>query len=201
MRTRFPLTFPLLAVLLWTASVGADDPRAVVQETVDQAISILREETASREEKMNRIEELAGQRFGFHWMSRLVLARNWKKLSEPQRADFLVEFKKHLSLTYGRRLMEFSEEKIEIADARTESNNDVTVKTRIIGGAAGADGVTLDYRLRSREGPWLVIDVIIEGVSLVSNFRSQVQEIVSEKGPDQLIEILREKNAKEAQTS
>jgi phospholipid transport system substrate-binding protein len=61
--------------------------------------------------------------------------------------------------------------------------------------------VALDYRLRERDADWKVIDVIIEGVSLVSNFRSQVQEIVTEKGADQLIEMLREKNSKEAKAS
>jgi phospholipid transport system substrate-binding protein len=55
--------------------------------------------------------------------------------------------------------------------------------------------------MRARDDSWYVIDVIIEGVSLISNFRSQVQEIVSANGPSRLIEILREKNEKEAQQS
>ena len=64
-----------------------------------------------------------------------------------------------------------------------------------------AGGVTVDYRLRAKSGPWRVIDVFIEGVSVVQNFRSQVQEIVANKGADQLISILREKNDKKAATA
>jgi phospholipid transport system substrate-binding protein len=67
------------------------------------------------------------------------------------------------------------------------------VKTRVVGGAAG-DGVQIDYRLRETEGQWLIIDVIPAGVSLIQNFRSQVQEIVTQKGVGKLIETLREKN-------
>jgi phospholipid transport system substrate-binding protein len=66
-------------------------------------------------------------------------------------------------------------------------------------GGAAADGVEIDYRMRQREESWKVIDVVIVGVSMISNFRSQVKEIVHAEGADQLIEILREKNDQEAQ--
>jgi len=70
----------------------------------------------------------------------------------------------------------------------------VTVKTRVVGGAAG-DGVQIDYRMRAiNGGSWLIIDVIPAGVSLIQNFRSQVQEIVTQKGVDKLIQTLHEKN-------
>jgi phospholipid transport system substrate-binding protein len=63
----------------------------------------------------------------------------------------------------------------------------------VVGGAA--DGARLDYRMRARDGEWKVIDVVIERISLISNFRSQIQEVVSSEGPERVIEILREKNA------
>ena len=59
-----------------------------------------------------------------------------------------------------------------------------------------AEPIEVDYRLRSRDGTWRIIDVIIEGVSLVSNFRSQFQGIVANEGPARLLDLLREKNAK-----
>jgi len=62
--------------------------------------------------------------------------------------------------------------------------------------------IEVDYRLRDRNGGWYVIDVIIEGVSLLSNFRSQTQEVISQEGPDALIRKLREKNEeREAETA
>jgi phospholipid transport system substrate-binding protein len=187
-----------VAVLVWAVPAAAEDARAVMQQTVDQVLAVLKDENLSHADRLRRIEEVAESRFDFERMSKLVLARNRKKLTAEQQAEFLVEFKKHLTLTYGRRLREFSNETIEVDDTRTESNGDVTVKTVVRGGAA-AEGVLINYRMRARDESWYVIDVIIEGVSLISNFRSQVQEIVSAKGASQLIETLREKNEKESQ--
>ncbi len=188
-----------VALLVWAPPVAAEDARTVMKQSIDQVLAALREPGLSHEERLRRVEKVAEARFDFKRMSKLVLARNRKKLSAEQQDEFLVEFQKHLTMTYGRRLGEFSNETIEMGDARTESNGDVTVKTIVRGGAA--DGVLIDYRMRARDDSWYVIDVIIEGISLISNFRSQVQEIVSTKGADQLIDVLREKNEKEAQES
>ncbi len=188
-----------VALLVWAPPVAAEDARTVMKQSIDQVLAALREPGLSHEERLRRVEKVAEARFDFKRMSKLVLARNRKKLSAEQQDEFLVEFQKHLTMTYGRRLGEFSNETIEMGDTRTESNGDVTVKTIVLGGAA--DGVLIDYRMRARDDSWYVIDVIIEGISLISNFRSQVQEIVSTKGADQLIDILREKNEKEAQES
>ena len=68
----------------------------------------------------------------------------------------------------------------------------VRVNTKIQGGSA--DGVSIDYRVHQPADQWLVVDVIIEGVSLVTNYRSQIQEIVSSRGVDSLISQLRQKN-------
>jgi phospholipid transport system substrate-binding protein len=78
---------------------------------------------------------------------------------------------------------------------RQEQRDDVTVQTKILRGG-GSDDVLVDYRLRkTADGQWKIIDVIVEGVSLVSNFRSQFQDIVANGGPDRLLSLLKEKNA------
>ena len=127
-------------------------------------------------------------------VARLVLARNWKQLSPEQQKDFVEEFKKHLSMTYGKNVETYNNERAEVTGDRAEPGGDWTVKTKIV--RPGAADVLLDYRLRQEDGGWKVIDVIIEGVSLVANFRAQFQEIVSNQGPQKLIDLLREKNAK-----
>jgi phospholipid transport system substrate-binding protein len=189
-----------VASLPGTPAAAEEDPAAAatssVSEIMDRVLAIGREAGLSPAEKRARIEEIAVEKFAWTTMSRLVLARNWRKLSEPQQAEFVEEFRKHLSLTYGRRLEQIGDERVDIGQARVASNGDVTVRTTIIGGTA--DGVVIDYRLRSIEGDWKAIDVIIEGVSLVSNFRSQTRDIVSSSGTDGLIAKLREKNARAA---
>lgn len=172
------------------AAASEDDARSFVQGTIDQVMAILHNGSMPLDQKKVQVEELAYERFDFELISRLVLARNWQRFSPQQKTDFIDAFKKHLSATYRDTLDSFKDETIAIASSRAEKNGDVTVMTRV----KGTTGDTsVDYRLRKSDVGWRGIDVIIEGVSLVQNFRSQAQEIVSAEGPDGLIQKLRDK--------
>ena len=169
------------------------EARNFVQQTIDTVLGILRNGQIPLEEKKNRVESIAYERFDFELMSRLVLARNWQKFSDKQKRDFVDAFKKHLSATYRDTLNTFRDESIEIGASRLEKNADVTVMTIVTG---SAETTKVDYRMRKGDHGWRGIDVIIEGVSLVQNFRSQAQEIISAEGPDGLIKKLRAKQLK-----
>ncbi|MCW5893030.1 MAG: ABC transporter substrate-binding protein [bacterium] len=184
-------------MLLATVAVAraGEDPKAVVQANADRIIAVLSNEALSQEQKRQQVEDIVVSGVDFEILSRLVLARNWSRFSPAQQDEFMREFRRHLSQTYGRRLDQYRNEKIQVTSERTESNGDVTVKSRILRGGAGAD-VDLDYRLRKVDGQWKIIDFVIEQVSLVSNFRSQFQDIVASGGPERLLTVLREKTAK-----
>lgn len=187
-----------LCLLAFATPVRADETvkaaNAFMTTTVDDVLAILNDKSLAQPARLAKLETIALERFDFPRMAMLVLGKNRKDLSPEQLEQFKAEFKQSLSNTYGKRLDKYTaNEKIEMGEARLESNKDVTVKTRVVGGAAG-DGVQIDYRLRETEGKWLIIDVIPAGVSLIQNFRSQVQEIVTQKGVGKLIETLHEKN-------
>lgn len=177
------------------AAAEVESARVFMSQTVDLVLATLDDKALVGDARLKKLESIALERFDFPRMSLLVLGKNRTKLSPEQLGQFQEEFKQSLANTYGKRIDGYtSNEKIEMGEARVESNKDVTVKTRVTGGAAG-DGVSIDYRLRATEaGGWLIIDVIPAGVSLVQNFRAQVQEIVTQKGVDQLIQTLRDKN-------
>lgn len=190
----------LVAAALLAAPAIADDgaeAQAIVRKTVDQVLEVLARESLSDAQRRQQIEEIAYQRFDFATISRLVLARKWKRFSPEQREEFIEQFKIQLSKNYGSRITRYEQERVEIRDHRLERNGDVTVRTRIDGGAA--DGIEVDYRLRRKDkkadGPWMVIDVIVEGVSLVSSYRSQFAEVLNHNDPSELLKQLREKNA------
>jgi len=190
-----------LAVLLLAGApqaLASDEvaaAKASFQKTVDDTLAILNDKALSKDERLRKLENIAVDRFDFPRMTQLVLGKNRSQLSAEQQREFEEEFRRSLSLTYGKRLETYtSNEKIEIGEGRLEANKDVTVRTRISGGSAPPDGVRIDYRMRANGDKWLVIDVIPEGVSLIQNFRSQVQEIVTQKGVSQLIPTLHEKN-------
>jgi phospholipid transport system substrate-binding protein len=176
-------------------ALAADSPRAIVEKMTQAAVEVLGRKDLSGEEKRHRIEDLAYANVDFETMSRLVLARNWSQLSAAQRTEFVQLFKEHLALTYGRNIENYNNEKVQVVSEHDEGRGDWTVKTKILRGGGNAD-VLVDYRLRQENGAWRIIDIVIERVSLVANFRSQFQEIMSGGGPTKLLDVLREKNAK-----
>ena len=178
-------------------AVETSEARVLVVETLERVLEILGNDGLSENDKRRRIEALAFSHFDFDTMSRLVLARNWKKFSAEERTQFVGEYKTLLSRSYGVRLNRFGDEEIEVTGEQAEPRGDVTIRTQIIGGEF--DGAQIDYRMRSRDGNWKAIDVVIEGVSLVSNYRSQFGEVVSRKGPAGLIKQMRKKNAAPAE--
>ena len=169
-------------------------PRKVIEETVNQIVSILARKDETAEVRVKEIEAIAYEIFDFTTMSKLVLARKWRKLSKEQKGEFVREFKRNLSRTYGTRLDRYEQEQVEIFGTQIEPRDDVSIKTRIVGGQY--NGAELSYRLRNRNDRWRIIDVVIEGVSLVSNYRSQFSEILNTGTIDDLLAKLRDKNFK-----
>ena len=185
-------------LLLWgvfgqAAHAQTEAARAVIEETSQAVLTVLQEPGAERASRRKRIQEIAYQSFDFSTMSKLVLAPGWKDFSEAQRGEFVTEFKQLLAANYGERIDQYDREKVQFVGERVEPRGDVTVKTRIVGG--GPDVFEVDYRLRDRGDRWLVIDVVIEGVSLVHNYRSQFQEVLRKQGQAGLLAELRAVNA------
>ncbi len=190
-----------LAAVGALAALAADAPaasaRAVVENVTRQALVILRDPALSKDEKSRKVRQIAEQTMDFEVLARLALGQYWRGLTDAQRAQFVQEFEKHVAATYGHTTDEYTDEDIVVASDNKEADGDWTVQTRIMGDKDGRkqEIAKVDYRLRQKEGRWLIIDVNIDGVSLMSNFRSQFQEIMTNGGYDKLIKMLREKNA------
>jgi len=193
-RTAAAAAFALLAAAT-SVSAAEGEPSKVIRLTTDAATQVLQRTDISADEKRKQIEDIVKQYFDFQTLARLTLARHWKELSPEQQAQFTREFERHLSITYGKNVESYNNEKVVITGERQENGGDSTVKTRIA--RPQGNDILVDYRLRMGDGRWQVIDVIIEGVSLVANYRSQFQDIISRQGGAvRLIDVLREKNAR-----
>ncbi len=191
--------FVAFAFIACAAPVWADDdpaitaaPRALIGATANKIVEILARKGETTETRISEIEKIAYEIFDFTTMSKLVLAKNWRKLDTEKRDEFVRQFKQHLSRTYGTRLDRYEQEEVEIYAAQIEPRNDVSIKTRIIGGQF--DKAEISYRLRNRNDEWRIIDVVIEGISLVSNYRSQFSEVLNSGTIDDLLAKLRDKN-------
>lgn len=188
-----------LLLPLHEANAEADaGPRAVVEQAVSEVLAILADRSLAREQRLKKIEAVAYSHFDFTTMSKLVLARNWRRFSPEQQEEFIVEFKRLLSRRYGTRLDRYSDEGVEVNGEKPESRGDVTVLTEVVGGSF--EGATINYRMRQMGGTWKAIDVVVEGVSLVSSYRTQFRDLLGNGSTASLLERMREKNAQPYQS-
>ena len=175
-------------------------PVEVITETTGEITKVLENRELPELSRQNKVIDVVDKRVHFETVCKLVLARNYKKFSKDQRKDFIREFRRHLLFTYWNNATTFEFEKIAVTGDRKEKRKDWTVKTIV---HHNGDTTKVDYRLRligddeKNPGEWKIIDILIEGVSLVSNFRSQFSSMVSNQGPDGLLKTLRKKNDKE----
>jgi phospholipid transport system substrate-binding protein len=172
------------------------DAQRVIEDTVAVVLGVLRDPSKDEPQRREELEKIAQQRFDFRTMSRLVLARNWKVLSKEEREEFVDEFTEYLANDYGSRIERYEQEEVAVLGEQPEPRGDVTVKTKIVGGEN--DGALVDYRMRKQDEDWKIIDVVIDGISLVANFRDQFRDVMGREGPSALLTKLREKNARDS---
>ena len=193
-----------MVTLIGSSLVSADDTppaptaRQVMQKIVADVIGILRDPKLSAEDKRQKVQQIAYDNINFQTMARLSLGRPWRDLTDDQRTRYSAEFKQHVSNTYGHTTDNYNDEDVNVVGDHQEADGDWTVQTSIVGSENGGprkELVKVDYRLRKQDDQWKVIDFTVDGVSLISNFRAQFQEIMSDGGIEQLIQLLHDKNA------
>jgi phospholipid transport system substrate-binding protein len=169
----------------------------VIEKVMQQVVTSLRDATLSREEKGAKIRQVADENIDFETLARLAMGANSRNLTDAQRGEYNKEFHKHVVNTYGHLTDEYTDEDLVVAGDNEEARGDWTVLTRIMGMKDGKrqEIAKVDYRLRQKDGRWMIIDVTIDGVSLMANFRAQFQDIMTNGGIDRLLKLLREKNA------
>ena len=178
---------------------------ALAQETPDQTVKRVSEETVQAikaDPKIiagdaARIREVIEQKllpnFDFTRMTALAMGRNWKQATPEQQQKLTDEFRALLVRTYSNALTQYRDEKIELRPLRGDANaSDVTVRSEVI--RSGRPPVQIDYGMTKTPQGWKAYDVIVGGVSLVSNYRDEFNEQVKAGGIDGLIKTLGEKN-------
>lgn len=179
-------------------SIAEDGPLELVQKTADDVLSVLKSDQSLQEDK-EKIYQLAEEKilpnFDLDRISMLVLGKAWRKINEDQQQKFKAEFKTMLLRTYAVALGKYKDQEIDFKPLRMEpTDNKAAVKSQII--QDGAQPISVDYTLAKKDNAWKVFDIVIEGVSLVTNYRSQFASEIKNNGIDSLISKLVEKNNK-----
>ena len=190
MLKRVLLTLITGFALAFTAmSFAASSPIDEVRTSVDAVLAILDDEQLNYEDKRSQISGIVKKRFDFRAMSQRTLATNWKKTTDEEKDKFVELFSQLIENSYVGKIESYTNERVDYPGEKVNGRKAV-VETLII--TASAD-IPVDYRLYQKGDQWLVYDVIIEGVSLISNYRSSYQEIMKKEGFDGLLTKMQSK--------
>jgi phospholipid transport system substrate-binding protein len=172
-------------------------PDVLVKQTADDVLTIIKNDKEIQAGNQQRLFAVAEEKilpnFDFDRVCRMVLGKNWKSASPEQQATFQKEFRSLLLRTYASALGKYKDQVIEYKPMRSEPDaKNVSVKTQIL--QAGGQPVAVDYSLVKGANGWKVYDIVIENVSLVTNYRSQFSNEIRQNGLDSLNKKLADKN-------
>ncbi|MGQ9857572.1 MAG: MlaC/ttg2D family ABC transporter substrate-binding protein [Thermodesulfobacteriota bacterium] len=169
----------------------AGEPMDAIKQSTDQVLDILRDPALKEdpEAREKRIWEVVSSKFDFEEMARRSLAVHWRDRSPQEQREFVDLFGKLLQRSYSGKLGQYTDEKVEYLGEETDGSR-AEVRTKIV--SKGVD-IPIDYRMLKKSDGWKVYDVIIEGVSLVNNYRNQFNRIVVSSGYKDLIQRMRTK--------
>ena len=183
----------LVLLCMATASWAAPSPTETVRTTIDEVLRILRDPNWKQPvrfaERRKLLEHIIGSRFDYSEMSKRTLTIHWARLSPAERKEFVELFAAFLSANYADKIESYSSEEVLYVSERI-SDGYAEVSTKI---ASGEAEYPLDYRLLFRSDEWYVYDVIIDGVSLVKNYRSQFDRIIRSGSYADLVDKMRKK--------
>ena len=189
-----------ILLVLWLVSpleANSAVPLDMLKIHIDKVLEVLRDPAlkgeSERKVKKERIRAISEKMFDFTELSKRSLAQNWDKFNPDQQKEFIRLYKSLLEETYSEKVTSYTDEKIVIKKDVNLSEKTVEVQTTVI---TKTSEVPIYYRLIEKNGDWKVYDVVIEGVSLVSNYRTQFREILASKTPEALLEVLRNKVGK-----
>jgi phospholipid transport system substrate-binding protein len=191
-----PLTLFFSSVFLLFNVLSGDakepTPTEQVKNTIDKVISILNDKELKKpnktEERRSNLRKAVGERFDYEEMAKRSLALHWHKLSPKERKEFTELFGELLERAYINKIESYSDEKILYTGEFVEPDYSL-VKTKII--TKRNVEIPLDYRLMRVGNQWKVYDVVIEGVSLVSNYRTQFSKIIRSHSYAELVRRLK----------
>lgn len=177
--------------LVWSAE--PDSATEAVKTTIDEVLKVLGDENLKKpdrkEERLAKLEEIIGKRFDYAEMGKRTLGRHWKEMNNSQQTEFVDLFQEFLSNTYAGNVDGYSGEEVQYLKERRKGDF-AEVQTKVVSDKLQ---VPLDYRLLKKSNGWYVYDVVIDGVSLVKNFRGQFDRIINSSSYEGLFEKLRSK--------
>jgi phospholipid transport system substrate-binding protein len=177
-------------------SAVAGEATEAMKGTIDETLKIIKDKDLKQpgrvEERRRRLEQVIGDRFDYQEMSRRALGAPWNELTDKDKEEFVTLFRKLLINSYADKIEAYSGEGVQYINERTEKDY-AEVRTKVL---TGKIEIPLDYRLLNKGADWRVYDVVVDGVSLVNNYRGQFSKILRSSTFADLVDQLRKKSDK-----
>jgi phospholipid transport system substrate-binding protein len=188
----------LVACVVVAPALAQEAPDVLVKNVTLEVVGLITKDkeiqSGNRAKLIGVIEEKVLPHFNFGAMTALAMGQNWAKANPEQKKQLTEQFRTLLVRTYASALAAYSEQKFDFRPLRAKSTDtDVTVNVRVL--QPGGQPVTIDYSMEKTANGWKCYDVLVGGVSLVANYRTEFGNTVRASGIDGLIRDLEKKNA------
>ncbi|MDA8084465.1 MAG: ABC transporter substrate-binding protein [Nitrospiraceae bacterium] len=186
-------------ILIFTlpGSASAEKPLETVKGYADKVLDVLRDPAlkgeSSKKVRKEKIREISKKMFDFNELSKRTLSNHWRKLNPEQQQEFVRLYTSLLEDAYADKILSYTNEKITFSREIMLSDRIAEVQSIVQRRTAE---IPIYYRVMLKDGAWRVYDVVIEGVSLINNYRSQFREILLKDTPEALLQTLRKKVGK-----
>jgi phospholipid transport system substrate-binding protein len=199
------ITQLLVIGLLSTVVAEIRSPEVIIEQTSTQLLDIINQESDRIREDVKFVDSIVNEIIvpiiDLQSMAKLILGKHWKTASEQQRTDFIDEFKNMLIRTYAKSVADFGHAKINIIpNAEGQKGKFYRVKTQVT--LSGNPPLNVDYVFRQQnDKQWKAFDLVVDGLSMIKNFRSSFSQEIEETSLDALIDRIRNTNTEQQVTS
>jgi phospholipid transport system substrate-binding protein len=189
MRISWRLLVMTLLIAYSGSIIASISPSMRIKQTVDEVLQVLRSPDLDTQQRRDRVRDIVRPRFDYRAMSQIILAQNWPKATAAQKDQFVELFRDLIEYTYFSAMDKYTGETVRMGLERMSGNRAI-VQTYI---NSSTKEVPVNYSLRLKNDDWFAYDVTVDGVSLVSNYRTSFRNLVREKGMDGLLQELENK--------
>jgi phospholipid transport system substrate-binding protein len=194
--TAVPLVLMMVMVFFWACPAWAGVPTEKVKETTDKILAVVSDsdlkDPAKEAQRRQRIRKTVDELCDWEEMSRRSLGRHWAQRSDQEKKEFVHLFGQLLERTYIDKVEGYSGEKVIYAGERIDGDY-AEVDVRIV--TKKNTEIAVLYKMRKRDQKWWVYDMVVEGISLVNNYRTQFSDILAKSSFEGLMKKLKEKSA------
>ena len=198
MKNLFSIFILLASSMCMSAFADERTPEQIVEQTSSEILQIINEQSErikTEEGYVNQvIDDLVLPVIDLQSMGKLILGKHWKTASDEQRQQFIEQFKAMLIRTYAKSIADYGHAKVTVLPSQTEQKKKRhRVKSELDLGTGTP--LQVDYVFRRKDDSWKVFDLVVDGLSLIQNFRTSFSQEISETSLDALIERLKNTNA------